>query len=127
VEFVGNVNYHDLPVWYGRAGILVFPTLADEWGLVVNEALAAGVPVLGSVHSPAVLELIREGVNGWTFVPESAAAIAESLEGVLDRPATQIREMRNAARESIRYLTETAAAARIATRLRDVSRVTPHA
>ena len=53
-----------------KVGVLVFPTLADEWGLVVNEALAAGVPVLGSLYSQAVEELVRDGENGWTFRPD---------------------------------------------------------
>lgn len=120
VKFAGNVAYHELPAWYGQAGILVFPTLADEWGLVVNEALAAGVPVLGSVHSPAVNELIREGVNGWMFAPDSAAAVAISLERVFETSATELQQMRSAARESIRHLTVTGAAARIGERLRSL-------
>jgi glycosyltransferase involved in cell wall biosynthesis len=125
-KFVGNVGYHELPNWYRDAGILVFPTLADEWGLVVNEALAAGVPVLGSVYSPAVNELIQDGVNGWAFVPDRAQAIAESLDRVLDTPTPQIRHMREAARGSVRDLTEAAAAARIAGRLRELAGVSLH-
>jgi glycosyltransferase involved in cell wall biosynthesis len=121
VKFAGNVQYHELPKWYAQAGILVFPTLADEWGLVVNEALAAGVPVLGSVHSPAVNELIRNGVNGWTFAPDHATSIAGSLERVLAVPAADIQQMRGAARASIRHLTVTTAASRIAERLRRLS------
>lgn len=47
----GSVPYEQLADYYAQAGILVFPTLADEWGVVVNEAFAAGLPVLGSVYS----------------------------------------------------------------------------
>jgi glycosyltransferase involved in cell wall biosynthesis len=64
LRHLGEVDYADLPAVYGGADILVFPTLADEWGVVTNEALAAGLPVLGSVYSQAVDELIQDDVNG---------------------------------------------------------------
>ena len=51
LNWVGNVQYDELPRWYGEAEFLVFPTLGDEWGLVVNEALAAGLPVIGLTPS----------------------------------------------------------------------------
>src|SRR5215210_1304884 len=43
LKFLGTVPYQQMPDIYARADILIFPTLADEWGLVVNEAMAAGV------------------------------------------------------------------------------------
>ena len=64
------IPYDDLPDAYLKAGILVFPTLADEWGMVVNEALAAGVPVLGSRYAQGVEDLCAEGVNGWLYRPD---------------------------------------------------------
>ena len=45
------------------SGIFVLPTLADEWGLVVNEAMASGLPVLGSVYSQAAHELCGDGIE----------------------------------------------------------------
>ena len=42
VRWIGHVPYERMPEIYAEAGILAFPTLADEWGLVVNEAMAAG-------------------------------------------------------------------------------------
>ena len=52
---------------YAKASLFAFPTLADEWGVVVNEAMAAGLPVLGSIYSQAVEELVEDGVSGWVF------------------------------------------------------------
>lgn len=69
VTFLGDVRVDDLPTYYQDASIFVFPTLGDEWGVVVNEALSAGLPVLGSIHSQAAQELIQSGVNGWLFDP----------------------------------------------------------
>lgn len=122
LTWTGHVEYDDLPRWYAAGGILVFPTLGDEWGLVVNEALAAGLPVLGSMLSPAVEELIREGHNGWTFVPRDASSIAVALERALATPAADIQRMRVAARESVRHLTPATAAASIAAQLRELVR-----
>ena len=79
LNWVGNVQYDELPRWYGEAEFLVFPTLGDEWGLVVNEALAAGLPVIGSSYSQAVEELVRCGENGWVFAPESVGAVQQAI------------------------------------------------
>ncbi len=51
LKFLGNLNCSDLPGIYEQCGALVIATLADEWALVANEALAAGMPVLGSTYS----------------------------------------------------------------------------
>jgi glycosyltransferase involved in cell wall biosynthesis len=121
LEWAGAIPYEDLPRWYGSGGILLFPSLGDEWGLVVNEALAAGVPVMGSAYSGAVEELIRDGINGWVFLPEDVTAVVAALDRVLTTDAEQIHRMRSAARLSVQHLTPAAAARRIAERLREVA------
>lgn len=120
LTWTGHVEYARLPEYYAAGGVLVFPTLGDEWGLVVNEALAAGLPVLGSTFSPAVEELVRPGYNGWTFTPHDVASIAAALERVLATAAADLDHMRHAARESVRQLTPDSAAARIAAKLREL-------
>ena len=94
LRFCGNLSYAELPATYQRAGILVFPTLADEWGVVVNEALAAGVPVLGSLYSQAVEELVEEGRTGWIFRPDHEGEARAALERALATPADRLEEMR---------------------------------
>jgi glycosyltransferase involved in cell wall biosynthesis len=118
VNWIGNVPYAELPKWYGQADVLLFPSLGDEWGLVVNEALAAGVPVMGSVHAQAVTELVQDGVNGWVFNPDTPESTRAALGRVLATPAQDLERMRRAARESIRNTTPERAAARIVERLR---------
>jgi len=105
VRFAGNVPYEELPRWYGNADILAFPTLGDEWGLVVNEALAAGLPVLGSSQSQAVEELVRDGSNGWVFTPTSANALAAALSRAMSVRRAELARMRTTARESVANLT----------------------
>lgn len=110
LRFVGNVPYGELAKWYGQAGILAFPSLADEWGVVVNEALAAGVPVLGSLYSGAVEELVRDGENGWTFRSDRADELASALDRALSTPDDELERMRVQARQSVSHLTPAFAA-----------------
>jgi glycosyltransferase involved in cell wall biosynthesis len=86
-------------------GILIFQTLADEWGVVVNEALAAGLPVLGSQYSQAVAELVRSEVNGWTFRADRVEEIHAALDKALSAPDEQIAGMRRECRQRVQALT----------------------
>ena len=105
LHLIGSVAYEKLPQLYAQGGLFVFPTLADEWGVVVNEAMAAGLPVLGSLYSQAVAELVQDGVTGWTFHPDQPQEIYSSLDRALTVNDEQIDHMRLAAREHIRFLT----------------------
>jgi hypothetical protein len=102
INWLGDVAYEHVPEVYADAGILAFPTLSDEWGLVVNEAMAAGVPVLGSVYSQAVAELVEDGRTGWTFRPDRADECLGAIERALTAPESELAAMRNACRERIR-------------------------
>ena len=85
--FLGDVPYADLPAVYRRSSILVMPTLEDEWGVVVNEAMAAGLPVLGSVYSQAVEELVVDNVSGWTFAPDNEHSVTAALDAAFNTSA----------------------------------------
>ncbi|MBP9026288.1 MAG: glycosyltransferase [Phycisphaerae bacterium] len=62
---------------YGLASALVFPSLRETWGLIVNEAAAAGLPLLVARNCPATDHLVLPGQNGWHFDPERPAQLAE--------------------------------------------------
>ncbi len=102
---LGNVDYQDLPPVYAEAGIFVLPTLADTWAVVVNEAMAAGLPVLGSAYGQAVSELVQDGVNGWTFRPDAGDEMAAALARCLDTSLLELDSMREAARKVAAGLT----------------------
>lgn len=104
LKFLGETSYASLAGVYADSGIFAFPTLADEWGLVVNEALAAGLPVLGSVYSQAVEELCHEGVNGWTFRPDDGEMLS-AIDRAMSVPVERLNEMRVAGRQSVAHLT----------------------
>jgi glycosyltransferase involved in cell wall biosynthesis len=100
IELVGPVTYSDLPDLYGRFGILLFPTLADSWGVVVQEAMAAGLPVLGSMRSEAVVELVDDGATGWVFNPDDRAQMLDALDRAMTARLEEIDRMGEAARQT---------------------------
>jgi glycosyltransferase involved in cell wall biosynthesis len=65
VTFNGFATQEELPALYRSARIFIFPTLWDPWGVVVNEACAAGLPILVSPHAGAAGELVLNGENGF--------------------------------------------------------------
>jgi glycosyltransferase involved in cell wall biosynthesis len=79
LRVLGAVAQTALPRVLAAADLLVFPTLHDCWGMVVNEALAAGIPVIGSRYAGACDELLtREGV-GCRFDPTDPASFDAAL------------------------------------------------
>ena len=86
IRMLGHVSYDHLPKIYGQCGILAFPSLADEWGMVVIEAMASGMPVLGSIYSQAVEELVSDGETGWTFNPNESQQMGEAISEALAAP-----------------------------------------
>ena len=119
--FLGNKPYEEVPGIYAECDLLVFPTLLDEWGLVVNEAMAAGLPVLGSIYSQAVEELVSEGETGWVFDPLDDASAEPALDRALSAPPALLAEMRTQARRRIAGLTPDTAARRIADAMRTLT------
>ncbi|HEV7223974.1 MAG TPA: glycosyltransferase family 4 protein [Pirellulales bacterium] len=113
LELSGERSFQQIAAAYAAAGILVFPTLADEWGMVVNEALAAGLPVLGSEYSQAAAELCDEGETGWLFRPDSPGDAEGALERAFNTSAERLNEMRVAARARVAPITPERSAERM--------------
>jgi glycosyltransferase involved in cell wall biosynthesis len=98
LHFAGNLPHDELARIYAEAGVFVLPTLADSWGVVVNEALAAGLPVLGSVRAQAVADLIEDGENGWTFDPGRPEEMHTAIDRAMNAGYEQLETMRRNAR-----------------------------
>jgi glycosyltransferase involved in cell wall biosynthesis len=79
VVFTGWAAYSDLPAYYSRSRAVVLPSVSEPWGLVVNEAMAAGKAVLVSSQCGCVPELVRRGVNGYTFDPLNVRELSSLL------------------------------------------------
>ena len=77
VTWAGALQIDALPAAYGQAACYVHPARIDPWGLVVNEAMAAGLPVLVSTGAGCAPDLVQG--NGWTFPPDDPDALADRL------------------------------------------------
>jgi 1,2-diacylglycerol 3-alpha-glucosyltransferase len=75
----GFKQYHELPVYYGLASAFVHASTTEQWGLVVNEAMASGLPVLVSDRCGCAADLVQEGCNGFTFDPSNVEALAQLM------------------------------------------------
>jgi 1,2-diacylglycerol 3-alpha-glucosyltransferase len=75
----GPCSYADLPSRYGLAQGFIHPSTVEQWGLVVNEAMAASLPVLVSHTCGCVPELVLPGVTGFRFDPHTAVSIAAAI------------------------------------------------
>ena len=102
-----------LAAHYHRADIMVFPTLGDEWGVVINEAMIAGLPVLGSVYSQAVAELVEEGKSGWIFDPQKGSSTYAALDRAFSSSLDHLEAMSRNARQSIARVTPAIVGARV--------------
>ncbi len=67
VVFHGFATQSELPALYRSASLFLFPTQADVWGIVVNEACAAGLPVITSPYAGVVGELVIHNENGYVI------------------------------------------------------------
>lgn len=89
-RFHGFGLQKDLPALYRSARIFLFPTCADVWGVVANEACAAGLPVIVSPHAGVAGELILDGENGYVC-PLDVDQWAERAVSILVAPELQER------------------------------------
>jgi glycosyltransferase involved in cell wall biosynthesis len=79
VYFPGFRQVNELPRFYAGAGAFVHASLSEQWGLVVNEAMASELPVLVSKPCGCAIDLVKEGENGYTFVLSSPSVLTELL------------------------------------------------
>ena len=75
----GFKQYPELPVYYAQAGAFIHASTTEQWGLVVNEAMASGLPVLVSNRCGCAQDLVQEGVNGYTFDPYVVEQLAQLM------------------------------------------------
>jgi len=75
----GFIQYPELPTFYAHAGAFIHASTTEQWGLVVNEAMASGLPVLVSNRCGCAQDLVQEGVNGFTFDPYDVEQLAQLM------------------------------------------------
>lgn len=84
VHFLDFMSKSSLNEYYKAADVFVFPTREDIWGLVVNEALAQGLPVISTDRCGAALELIKQGVNGYIVPADNEKELSKYINRIFD-------------------------------------------
>ncbi len=105
IRFPGYLEGAQKSSWYAAADLFVLPTLHDPWGLVVNEAMAFGLPII-TTEAAGCAELVRG--NGRVVPANNIPALASALHDLLSNPASRVT-MGQRSRELIAPYTVTAA------------------
>ena len=83
VHMPGFIGYMELPAYYGLADAFIHASTVEQWGLVVNEAMASGLPVLVSRTCGCAPDLVEEGRNGFTFDPANPGQLASLMTRIM--------------------------------------------
>lgn len=106
IHFEGFKNHAELRKYYIAADIFVFPTREDIWGLVLNEAMAYGLPCIASRQAIASCEMIEDGKNGYLVDPEDIDRMAEMLNYLANHKEEGIRVGKEALKKAEEYTIE---------------------
>jgi glycosyltransferase involved in cell wall biosynthesis len=91
VCFPGFRQREDLASLYALAECLVLPTHSDPWGLVVNEAMACGLPVIVSTVAGCAADLVEDGWNGYVVPPKDVEKLRVAIDSLLRQPEVEQR------------------------------------
>ncbi|KAA0993709.1 glycosyltransferase family 4 protein [Dyadobacter aurulentus] len=86
VLFAGGFPWYEVPSKLAESDILILPSKSEPWGLVVNEAMVCGMPVIVSEKCGCVPDLVENGVNGFTFHAEKQEELEKTMQFFIDNP-----------------------------------------
>ena len=101
VNFLGFQPWENLPRFYQHADVFCFPSRYDGWGLVVPEALASGLPVIGTDQTGSALELVKNGYNGWLIKAESEELLYQAMKKAIQLSPDELKNYKMSAKQSI--------------------------
>jgi len=100
IYFLGDISHDNLPFYYQLCDIFVLPASAEidvePWGLVVNEAMSFGKPVIATEAVGSAYTLIQNGKNGFIIPEKDNRALEEKIVYLLDNPEIAIKMGENA-------------------------------
>ncbi len=122
VQFLGFKDWPELPACYGPADVLCAPSRHDGWGMIVPEALAAGLPVIGTIRTGAAREFLRTGHNGWLIPAQDGEALFQAMREAAQCGPERLASMSRHAQESVAQHTVEQGAARLTAACRSALR-----
>jgi glycosyltransferase involved in cell wall biosynthesis len=87
VHFAGHIPQNELPEHFAVADVFVFPSRHDGWGVVINEACAAALPVVTTHQTGAAYDLVEDGRSGFVLEHDDINGLADRLLRLIDDPA----------------------------------------
>lgn len=102
VYFIDFVQRENMPQYYSIADVFVLPSLEEVWGLVINEAMACGLPVISTNKTGASKDLIEDNANGYIIPEKDSDYLYRSLNKIINNSALS-EEM---GKESNKIITE---------------------
>lgn len=82
IRFLGSVDNKNLSKYYQQNDVFILPSISEPWGLVVEEALNNGLPVILSNRVGCAEELLIEGENGFSFQYDNEESLFEAIEKI---------------------------------------------
>lgn len=109
IYFEGFKNRNELKDFYIAADVFAFPTREDIWGLVLNEAMAYGLPCVASERAISADEMVESGINGYLVNPDNLDIMAGRLNSLLENDEMRLKMGKNAYNTAQKYTIETMA------------------
>jgi len=103
IHFAGFAHREQLPAYYALAEFLVLPTYTDTWGLVVNEAMACGLPVILSEAAGCAADLVTKDWNGRLVPSGDIASLAAAMTSVASQPDLRLAMSGNSQQRITQY------------------------
>lgn len=98
VNFEGFKQKNEIPCYLAESDCFLFPSEYDIWGLVLVEAMSAGLPCIASIHAGATNDLIKEGVTGFAMDFSETEKVVDKVNWILENPKLSKEIGQNASR-----------------------------
>lgn len=90
VFFVDYKQLEELPEYYAVSDLFVLPSTQEVWGLVLNEAMACGLPVVTTDKVGASMDLVKDGVNGYVVEAGNVEQLYQAMRKILSSPELKL-------------------------------------